>query len=121
MINILFLLGLAQASDVYEGCVVTRQTWSDIQQDWNTTRVDSYYSQDPVQFIIHKNTFEVNRYTRNIESKYNESGNQCWKEHKNSFFCFIKEDNLIIWEFHHRNGDVTRDVMKICKINGEEP
>ena len=121
MIGILFLLGLAQAADVYEACVIERQVWSDYDQDWETKSVESYYSQDTVQMIIYENTFEVHRKKRNIEEKYKKGNNQCWKEHQNSFFCYDQENKIMEWEFHYRNGKVTRDLIKICVLNGEAP
>ena len=121
MISVLFLLGLAKAADVYEACVIERQVWSDYDQDWETKSVESYYSQDTVQMIIYENTFEVHRKKRNIEEKYKKGNHQCWKEHENSFFCYDQENKMMEWEFHYRNGKVTRDLIKICVLNGEAP
>ena len=44
---------------------------------------------------------------------------ECFVEHENSFFCFDEVNNEFLWEFYHRNGKVTRDVMKVCGKNGE--
>lgn len=122
MFNFLFLLQTAFASDVYEGCVVERQEWNDRYQEWVTTSVESHYSDEPVQFIINEKTFQVERRERRpIIEKYTKDGDQCWKEHEHSFFCYDKQHKHLYWEFHYKNGKVTRDVVTICAINGEAP
>ena len=121
MISILFLLGLAQASDVYEICINNKQRWSDRDQEWETIRTDTFYSLERPQIIIHKNSFELNRDTRPIISSYEKDGMSCWREHKNSEICYDDSKNKIYWELHKKNGDIVRDHMTVCILNGEAP
>ena len=119
MINLLFLTTLAFASDVYEICVLETQTWSDHQQDWRTDNVSSFYSSETLQLIVHENSIEINRTKKPIQSRETIDNLPCYREHKNSLFCHDTVNNLFTWEFHYRNGRVSREVMKICLINGE--
>ena len=119
MINLLFLLATAHASDVYEICVNHRKVWHESSQSWKHERTSSYFTTQPVQFIIHKNTFEVDRSVKKIQSKETIDGLKCFREHENSFICHDPGKNLFLWEFHYRSGKVTRDEMKICVKNGE--
>ena len=119
MINLLFLLATAQASDVYEICVNHREVWSDSSQSWKHERTSSYYTTQPVQLIVHENSFEVNRKSKQIVKKETIDGLRCFREHDNSFICHDPKKNLFLWEFHYRSGKITRDLMTICVKNGE--
>ena len=119
MFNLLFLLATAQASDVYEICVNHRSIWKESTQSWEHERTSSYYTTQPVQFIIHKNTFEVDRSVKKIQARETIEGLKCIREHQNSFICHDPDRNVFYWEYHYRNGKITRDVMNICLINGE--
>ncbi len=119
MVNFLFLASTAMASDVYEICVHKKQKWSDNQQQFITEYVTSMYTTQSVQFIIHQNSFEVNRRKRDIVETFTQDGMHCWREHENSFFCYDKDTKSFLWEFYKRNGVVTRDIMKVCFKNGD--
>ena len=119
MINLLFLLANAFASDVYEVCVLENQVWSDTKQLWNTELVTTFYSYQPIQFIVHDSSIEINRVKKHIESKEVIDGMPCYREHKNSFVCYDEGKDEFLWEFHYRNGRVPRDVLKVCGKNGE--
>ena len=121
MISILFLLGLAQASDVYEICVNNKQQWSDRYQKWETTKTDTFYSLERPQIIIHKTSFELNRDSRPIIDSYEKDGMSCWREHENSEICYNSSTNKLSWELYKKNGDVVRDYMTVCILNGEVP
>ena len=119
MVSLLFFIAAAAASDVYEICRHEKQLWNERDQRYETSYVSTFYSREPIQFIIHKSSFEVNRDSRRISELFVKDGNKCWQEHKNSFFCYDELHNKILWEFYKKNGDVTRDVMSVCVINGE--
>lgn len=119
MIKLLFLLATAQASDVYEICVNHRSVWQDSTQSWRHESTNSYYTTQPVQFIVHKNTFEVDRNVKKIQTREVIDGLKCIREHQNSFICHDPARNVFYWEFHFKSGKVTRDEMKICLVNGE--
>lgn len=121
MLNLLFLLASAYASDVYEICVAKRQTFNEKEQEFQTDLVKSYYSEDTLQVVIHKTYLEIDREKREIESTYKKDGDTCWREHKNSEFCYDSVDKILYWEFFMRNGTVIRDVMHVCVLNGEAP
>ncbi len=116
---LLLLTTLAFASDVYEMCIVENQIWSDQNQTFYSKSVATFFSFQTIQFIIHKNTFEVNRKVRNIASRETIGGLPCFREHENSFICFDADRDQFLWEFHHRNGKVTRDIYTVCVKNGE--
>jgi len=118
VINLLFLT-TAMASDVYEICTHKKQKWNDRQQEFVTHYTMSMYTTESIQFIIHQNSFEVNRDKRNISHTFTQDGMHCWREHENSFFCYDDTTKSFLWEFYKRNGDVTRDIMKVCLKNGE--
>jgi hypothetical protein len=119
MVSLLFLLATAQASDVYEICVLKNQLWSERQQRFQTTNTTTYFSYEPIQFIIHDNSIEVNRDRREISEKFTQDGMKCWREHKNSFLCYDETNNRFLWEIYKRNGDVNRDILKPCMKNGK--
>jgi hypothetical protein len=119
MVSLLFLLATAQASDVYEICVLKNQLWSERQQKFQTTNTTTYFSYEPIQFIIHDNSIEVNRDRREISEKFTQDGMKCWREHKNSFLCYDETNNRFLWEIYKRNGDVNRDILKPCMKNGK--
>tara|TARA_B100000287_G_scaffold285665_1_gene269298 strand:+ start:361 stop:720 length:360 start_codon:yes stop_codon:yes gene_type:complete len=119
MINLLFLTATALASDVYEICALENQVWNEENQSWATELVTTFYTFDTIQFIVHENSFEVNRKKKNIQSKKMIGDLPCFIEHENSFFCLDEKRNRFLWEFYYRNGKVTRDVLKICGKNGE--
>jgi hypothetical protein len=110
---------LAWASDVYEVCVMENQIWSEEWQGWKTDLVTTFYTFEKIQFIVHKNMFEVNRKKHKIESHEIIEGLPCFREHENSFVCLDEPNSQLLWEFNYRSGKVTRDVMKICLKNGE--
>lgn len=118
MTNLLFLLATAYASDVYEICVLKNQLWSERDQQFQTTSTTTYFSYEPIQFIVHDSSVEVDRDKRNITEKFEQNEMQCWREHKNSFFCYDKQNKQFLWESYKRNGDVTRDILKPCSKNG---
>lgn len=120
MVNIIFITALATAADVYEICVHRKQTWNERQQQFDTTNVNSYFSRDKLQFIIYEELFEVNRDKRQISSTFKKDGMDCWREHENSFFCYDKKEDDILWEFTLRSGVVTRDILEVCLKNGKE-
>ena len=119
MVSLLILLATAQASDVYEICVLKNQVWSERNQKFSTTNTTTFYSYDPIQFIIHENSIEINRDTRNISEKFQQDGMECWREHENSFFCYDEPNKRFLWEFNKKNGSVTRDIMAPCVKNGD--
>ena len=119
MINFLFLLATAQASDIYEVCRLQRQEWVESKQVFETKLTQVYYVGETVQFIFHRGWFEVDKKRKNIDSVFEMEGRTCWQEHANSEICFDEESNILYWEFHKRNGDVLRDKMDVCRINGE--
>ena len=116
---LLLLTTLALASDVYEICMIKSQIWSEENQTFYTKMVTTYNSFETVQLIIHENSFEVNRKEKDIQSRVNIGKMPCIVEHDNSYVCFDKPNNQFLWESYLRNGIVTRDVMKICRKNGE--
>ena len=119
MINLILLLATAQASDVYEICVLKNQLWSERDQEFHTTNTTTYFSYEPLQFIVHDFSVELNRDKRSVVEKFEQDGMQCWREHKNSFFCYDDVNKIFLWEFYKRNGDVTRDILKPCVKNGK--
>jgi len=124
MLNLLFLFASAYASDVYEICKTERQYWSERYQEWRFEYIETFSGYDNIQLIKHKSNFEFNTY-KNIRDKHpivSESikdGNQCWKEHINSEICYNKELQVMFWEKNQRSGDVIRDILYVCLINGE--
>lgn len=119
MINFLFLMATATASDVYEICAVENQVWNDFSQSWTTKRTELFYTVDPIQFIVHENSLELARVKRTIAKKEQINGRDCLREHDNSFVCYDEYGKQFLWEFHYRNGKVTRDILRVCSINGE--
>ena len=120
MISLLFLT-TAFASDVYEICVHKKQKWNDRHQEFVTHYTRSMYTSESIQFIVHDDLFEVNREKREISQIFHQDGMKCWREHENSFFCYDEDTKSFLWEFYKRNGDVTRDIMKVCLKNGGAP
>ena len=118
MINLLFLLATAQAADVYDLCVIEKQTWSDRYQKFETKGVQTYYSYQRPQFILYENSFELNRDRRSIVETTEKNGMTCWREHANSEICYDKDNSRMLWEWNTRAGATLRDVLKICVING---
>ena len=119
MVSLLILLATAEASDVYEICVLKNQLWSEREQEFYTTNTTTYFSYEPLQFIVHESSVEVDRDKRLVSEKFEQDGMKCWREHKNSFFCYDETNKQFLWEFYKRNGDVTRDVLKPCSKNGK--
>ena len=116
---LLFLTALAFASDVYEICIIKQQIWSDEWQTFYNKRVTTFFTFQTVQFIVHDDSFEVNRQKKNIVSRETIDNLPCFREHENSFVCFDEKTNQFLWEFHYRNGKVVRDVYTVCRKNGE--
>ena len=119
MVNLLLLMANVYASDVYEICMIKNQIWSDRNQEFETINTKTYYSYKPVQFIIHERSLELNRDKREIVYVFERDDKKCWREHKNSYFCYNETTSEFEWEFYKRNGDVTRDIMSVCLKNGE--
>ena len=119
MVNLLLLITIAQASDVYEVCMLKNQIWSERRQQFETTSTATFYSYEPIQFIVHEKSIEINRDKRQVTKIFEQNGKKCWREHDNSFFCYDDLNDRFEWEFHKRNGDVTRDLLFVCALNGE--
>tara|TARA_R100000030_G_scaffold43178_1_gene32565 strand:- start:2205 stop:2570 length:366 start_codon:yes stop_codon:yes gene_type:complete len=119
MVSLLLFLATAQASDVYEICMVKNQTWSERYQVFETTNTTTYYSYKPIQFIVHKKSFELNRDAYPIVKNFVEGDQQCFRNHGNSKVCLDKDNKLFYWEKNTRAGATHRDVMYICSKNGE--
>lgn len=119
MVNLLFFITMANASDVYEVCRHEKQLWNERDQKFDTKYVSTFYSREPIQLIIHENVFEINRDKREIIEVFEKDDMKCWREHKNSFMCYDEVHNNFLWEFYKRNGDVTRDVMSVCYKNAK--
>lgn len=117
---VIFLFtSLLYASDVYEACIIEKQEWSERYQKFETVNTRTFFSTDPIQLIVHKKTFELNRDHRPITERFEEDGMKCIREHENSKLCHDKEKNKYYWEWNTRSGRTYRDVMKICSFNGE--
>ena len=116
---LLLLTTLTFASDVYEFCLIKNQKWNERYQRFETFRSHSYYAHQPPQFIVHEKSFELNRDSHPIIEKTVEDKNICWREHKNSQICLNKTEGRMYWEWHKKNGETRRDIMYVCKINGE--
>ena len=116
---LLLLTALASASDVYEICVATTQRWSERYQEFQTEQVETYFSFQRLQLIIHEDSFEVERDSRPIIETTKQAHITCWREHKNSELCYNSEDRIFLWEWTKRNGDTYRNVLAACKVNGE--
>lgn len=119
MINLLFLLATAQAADVYEFCSIEKQRWSERYQRFDSESVETFYSRQTVQFIVYKNSFELDREHRKIAETTEKNGMTCWRERDNSEICYDKGNKKMFWEWSTRAGVTYRDVMSICVINGE--
>ena len=119
MVNLFLMISSVFASDVYEICRQETQLWNERDQVFVTQHVSTFYSRQGIQMIIHNKTFEVDRDVRPIQETFKKDDMNCWREHKNSFFCHDTIHNTFLLEFYRRNGDVTRDVMLICSKNGE--
>ena len=118
MINLLFLLATAQAAEVYEFCSIRTQKWNNKAQEFQEESVETFYSRQTVQFIVYKNSFEMNREHRKIVETTEKNGNTCWREHENSEICYDKGNNQMLWEWNTRAGATYRDILKICVTNG---
>ena len=119
MVNLLLFIAHAYASDVYEICRHEKQHWNDREQKFETKYVSTFYSREPMQLIIHKSTFEINRDKRKISKTFDTNIGQCWREHANSTLCFDDSTNQFEWDFFTFNGNITRDLFSVCFINGE--
>ena len=118
MINLLFLLATAQAADVYDVCVVEKQTWSDQYQKFETIAAETFYTYQGPRLIVYENSFELDRVHRPIIETTKKDGMTCWREHANSEICYDKGNNRMFWEWNTRAGATLRDVLKICSRNG---
>ena len=116
---LLLLATLAQAADVFEFCTVKKQKWSERYQEFETKSVRTYYSYNTIQFIVYDNSFENNRDIHPIIKTIKKQGKTCWVEHENSELCYDKYRGEILWEKNLRSGETWREVMGICRINGE--
>lgn len=119
MINLLFLLATAQASDVYEiDCRETR-VWSERYQKFVFLQRECGMMDETIYFMVHKNSLEINQKDIVPISSHVKDGMQCWKEHEKSELCLDLAKNRMVWEYHYRNGKVTIDYFEIARINGE--
>ena len=116
---VLLLTSIAIASDVYEICLHKSQLWSERKQEFITMASYNYYGVENLQFIVHEDSFELNRDARKIVKRFQHNNMDCFREHENSFVCYNSEAKSFYWDFYKKNGDVTRDVMKVCAINGK--
>ena len=116
MVNLLFLLATAQASDVYEICMIKNQTFSEREQIFHTDNTQTFFSHQPVQLIIHEQSIEVDRDKREILSINETSG--CLSMNEKSNICFNDEFNRFEWEWVMRSGVTKRDLMYVCSKNG---
>ena len=120
MINLLFLLATAQAADVFEFCTVKRQVWSEREQEFHTELINHYASTTPMQFIVYEKSFEIERDRHPIIETTTKNNMTCWREHQNSELCYDTVNKQILWEWNTRAGATIRDVMYICRKNGEQ-
>ena len=110
MINLLFLLATAQASDVYEiDCRETR-LWSEQKQEFLYYKRKCVMPDETIYFMVHKNSLEFHQKDISPTLTYKKDGMTCWKEHENSEFCLNLESKRILWEQHYRNGSITLDI-----------
>lgn len=116
---LLFLTTIANAVDVFEFCRIERQRWNERYQTFETELVDTFYSRQTVQFIVYDHSFEINRDIHPIVAVTKKDHLTCWREHENSELCYDKKRGEIVWEWHTRAGATLRDVMGICRMNGE--
>lgn len=119
MVNLLFLLTTAWASDVYEVCMIKNQTWSERYQRFETTNSQTFYSFEPIQFIVHQSSIEINRDSRPIQSITTTDDKYCIVEHEKSKICLNEEKKIFEWEWVMRSGVTKRDLMYVCSKNGE--
>ena len=119
MVNLLLFIANTYASDVYEICRHEKQHWNDREQKFETKYVSTFYSREPMQLIIHKNIFEMNRDKRTIMKTFPTDIGKCWREHANSTLCFDDSTKQFEWDFFTYNGNITRDLLTVCFINGE--
>ena len=116
---LLFLTTITFAADVFEFCSIERQRWNEKTQQFETELVSTYYSYDTIQFIVYDHSFEINRDVRPIIETKETDNKICWREHENSELCWHKKMGLVFWEWNTRAGATLRDVMGICRVNGE--
>ena len=119
MVSLLLFLATAQASDVYSICVVRNQKWNERYQRFDTTNTETFFSRQSIQFIVHDNSFEIDRDPYPIVSRFVEEDNECFRNHQNSKICLDTENKLFYWEKNTRAGETYRDVFLICSKNGE--
>jgi len=119
MINLLFLLATAQAADVFEFCTVKRQVWSEREQEFHTELINHFLVGETMQFIVYENSFEIDRDKRPIIKTTKKNKMTCWREHENSELCYDPVNNWVLWEWNTRAGATLRDVMYVCRKNGE--
>jgi hypothetical protein len=119
MVNLLFLLSTAFASDVYEVCAVKNQKWVERYQHFETTNTSTFFSIEPVQFIVHNSSFEVDRDPYPIVERFEEDDNACFRNHSNSKICYNESEKKFYWERNTRAGETFRDILFVCSKNGE--
>lgn len=119
MILLFLTTALAHEVNVFEFCMIERQRWSERYQRFDTELVNTFYSLQSVQMIVFEHSFEIDRDVHPIIETTTKNGMTCWREHKNSELCYNKKDGEILWEWNTRAGETLRDVMGICRINGE--
>jgi len=116
MVNLLFLLATAQASDVYEICMIKNQTFSEKEQVFHTDNTQTFFSFQPIQLIIHEKSIEINRDKRDII--YIDENSGCLNMNEKSNICFNDEFSRFEWEWVMRSGITKRDLMYVCSKNG---
>ena len=72
-----------------------------------------------IYFKVQKNSLEINQKDIVPISTYTRDGMTCWKEHQKSELCLDLSRNRMVWEYHYRNGKITKDYFEIARINGE--
>ncbi len=104
---------------MFEFCTIKRQVWSEREQEFHTELVNHYLSDETLQFIVYKKSFEIDRDKHPIVAVTKKNNMTCWREHENSELCYDKKNKQILWEWNTRAGATIRDVMYICRLNGE--
>ena len=119
MIVLLLTTTLAYAADVYEFCRIEKQKWSERYQKFEMQHFSTFYTFQKPQMIVYEKSFELDRDEHPIVETYQKNGMPCWREHKNSELCYDQAGGQMFWEWNTRAGETFRDVMDVCRVNGE--